>query len=153
MGMRLMAGTEVLLPTSVTEDDVDQASPQHAHRALLVGPDGEQMAVPDAIYTAFRKVLEALEHGQAVTISAHGTELTTQQAADMLGVSRPTLIRLLDSGEIRSSRPNKHRRIRLEDVEAYRARRRNDRLKGLAAMVEISEEMGLYDEDLPPIRR
>ena len=71
----------------------------------------------------------------------------------MLGVSRPTLIRLLDSGKIPSSRPNKHRRIRLEDVEVYRAMRRSDRLKGLAAMVEISEDMGLYDEDLPPIRR
>ena len=146
----------VLLPSVTTDDPTDLAPGQSAEgHPYLTDPAGRRLVVPEVIYDAFRDLLDALARGQAVTISCHGTELTTQQAADLLGVSRPTLIRLLDAGEIPSTRPNKHRRIKLADVEAYRQRRAVSRHEGLAAIAQVSDEMGLYDDDddLPPLRR
>jgi excisionase family DNA binding protein len=155
-----MTVTEVLLPTSAASPEaagdvgLPGATPATGPVARLTGPDGETVEVPAAVYRVLRTMLSALDAGQAATISVHGTQLSTQQAADLLGVSRPTLVRLLDSGQIPSSRPNKHRRIRLEDLETYRLRRHQTRAEGLAAMVEISADLGLYDdEDLPPITR
>jgi excisionase family DNA binding protein len=76
--------------------------------------------------------------------------LVADRFIGVLGVSRPTLIRLLDAGEIPSTRPNKHRRIKLADVEGYRQRRAVSRQEGLAAIVRVSEELSLYDDDLTP---
>ncbi|MGH3549318.1 MAG: helix-turn-helix domain-containing protein [Pseudonocardiaceae bacterium] len=71
--------------------------------------------------------------------------LTTGQAADILGVSRPTLVRLLEAREIPFDKPGRHRRIRLGDLLAYQQRARRARAAGLDEMVRVSEEAGIYD--------
>lgn len=119
----------------------------------LVGPDGAATPLPTEVYDALSRTVQALRSGRAVTIAVHGTELTTQEAADMLGVSRPTLVKLLDAGRIPYTQPGRHRRVQLADVIAYRRRRSDERGEGLAAVVEFSEELGLYDEEMPPPRR
>jgi excisionase family DNA binding protein len=140
-----VTSTEILLERAVADART---------AATLRGPDGHIVQVPAQIYDLVQQMLRALREGQVVAVRMHSPELTTQQAADLLGVSRPTLVRLLDEGEIPSTRPNKHRRVQVADLVAYRERRHAERLKGLAEMVEISEELGLYDEpDGPPIRR
>jgi excisionase family DNA binding protein len=121
--------------------------------ARLVGPDGTTTDLPAEVFEALRGVVQALQHGQAVTIAAHGTELTTGQAAEMLGVSRPTLVKLLDTGQVPCTQPGRHRRVQVADVLAYRQRRSEERASGLAAMVAISEDLGLYDEQMPMTRR
>ena len=136
------AALEAVPPASATR-------PQPA----LIGPDGTATPLPTEVYEALWGVVQALRRGSAVTIAVHGTELTTQQAADMLGVSRPTLVKLLDRGEIPYTQPGRHRRVQVADVMAYRRHRSETRSRGLAAMVEISEELGLYDEDRPSPRR
>ncbi|WP_217809842.1 helix-turn-helix domain-containing protein [Micromonospora sp. NBS 11-29] len=83
--------------------------------------------------------------GYAVTIAPQHTTLTTQQAADMLGVSRPTLTKLLDEGKIPHERPNSHRRIKLADVLKYQEQRRQERRQLLRTMTAESLDMGLYD--------
>ncbi|WP_220448351.1 helix-turn-helix domain-containing protein [Nonomuraea diastatica] len=76
--------------------------------------------------------------------------MTTQEAADLLGVSRPTVVRLLERGEIPFEQPGRHRRFLLRDVLAYQERRRHQRQASLDRMVEISEEADLYEVTADP---
>lgn len=71
--------------------------------------------------------------------------LSTSEAADIVGVSRPTLVRLLESGEIPFEQPGRHRRVRLADVLAYRERARRQRSAALDQMVADAEDARLYD--------
>lgn len=81
--------------------------------------------VTDEVAQALRAMASALHHGEAVTLTPHEAMLSTQEAADVLGVSRPTLVRLLESGALPFSQPGTHRRVRLEDVLDYAERHRH----------------------------
>ena len=72
-------------------------------------------------------------------------ELTTQQAADLLNVSGPFLPKLLDAGASPFHPAGSHRRIRLDDLMAYRERRSRARRAAFAAMAREAQEMGLYE--------
>jgi excisionase family DNA binding protein len=102
--------------------------------AALVGPDGTQIVLPAEVYEVLSEVVTAMADGQAITIAPHDTILTTQAAADLLGVSRPTLVRLLETGEIPFSQPGRHRRVALADLMAYQGRNRTSRRETLDAM-------------------
>lgn len=106
----------------------------HLDQATLVGPDGTRIDLPSEVYEALREVVTAMAHGQAITIAPHDTILTTQEAADLLGISRPTLVRLLEAGEIPFTKPGRHRRIALADLIAYQDRARDTRHETLDAM-------------------
>ncbi|WP_199041205.1 helix-turn-helix domain-containing protein [Glycomyces salinus] len=118
-------------------------------RARLVGPDGSTIELPDEVYQALRDVVETLSQGLAITIAPHNTMLTTQEAADLLNISRPTLVRLLEDGEVPFSKRGRHRRVLLRDVLAYQERSRRERRAGLGEMVAEGEEAGLYDSPMP----
>lgn len=148
-----MTAATVLPPRDPAALEAVQPASATRPQPALIGPDGTATPLPAEVYEALWGVVQALRRGSAVTIAVHGTELTTQQAADMLGISRPTLVKLLDSGEIPYTQPGRHRRVQVADVMAYRRHRSETRSRGLAAMVEISEELGLYDEDMPGPRR
>jgi excisionase family DNA binding protein len=92
----------------------------------------------------FAQILDQLAQGRGVQILPKVTELSTQQGADMLNVSRPYLIGLLESGEIPYRKVGRHRRIRFEDLMDYM--RRDDLRRRAAAddLAAISEELGLY---------
>jgi excisionase family DNA binding protein len=148
-----MTAATVLPPHDPAAFEALQPASEGGPQPALVGPDGVATHLPPQVYQALLDVVQALRSGSAVTIAVHGTELTTQQAADILGVSRPTLVKLLDSRQIPFTQPGRHRRVQVADVMAYRRHRSATRREGLDAMVEISEELGLYDEDMPPPRR
>ncbi len=114
-------------------------------RPELIAPDGTHMELPDELYKVLRDVLEALAQGLAITVAPTHTILTTSQAADLLGVSRPTLVRLLEVGEIPFDKPGRHRRVRLDDMLAYQQRARRARAAGLDEMVRHAEEAGIYE--------
>lgn len=81
--------------------------------------------------------------------------LTTQEAADYLGISRPTLVRILDRGDLPMQRPGRHRYVRLSDLLDYRERTRRERRDALDEMVAVSEKAGMYDATdglAPPMR-
>jgi len=119
----------------------------HSAPAALLGPDGEQIPLPLAAYEVLRQVVKAMEHGSSVSIEPIDKQLTTQQAAELLGVSRNTVVRLLDEHELPYERlgQSRHRRLRLQDVLAYRERKRADRRSRLDEMTRQAHEDGLYD--------
>jgi excisionase family DNA binding protein len=114
----------------------------------LVGPKGEAIAVPEAVFRVLERVVEVLAHGDAITVVPVGKELTTQQAADLLNVSRQYLVRLLDEGRILHTKTGKHRRLRVEDVLAFRSARDSERDASLRALTELTEELGGYEREM-----
>jgi excisionase family DNA binding protein len=112
--------------------------------AELVGPDGSRTLLPPQVYEVLQLVILAMARGQAVTVAPHHQQLTTQEAADILGVSRPTFVKLLDDGHIPYTQPGRHRRVLLRDVLAYQERRRLSRLAALDELVDVSEEADGY---------
>ncbi|CAN5391048.1 hypothetical protein BH09ACT7_BH09ACT7_60180 [soil metagenome] len=106
------------------------ASPNYA----LVGIDEhDRVELPGSVHQALTKVVSALHAGKAVTIAPQTMKLTTQQAADLLGVSRPTVVRLITDGTLPAERIGNRHRLLLDDVLAYRERRRNRQYEALAA--------------------
>ncbi len=112
----------------------------------LVGPSGETISIPDSVFYALERVAEVLARGDSVTIVPVGKEITTQQAADLLNVSRQYLVRLLNEGRIPYTKTGKHRRLRIEDALAFKEQRDRDRKAKLDELAQMSEEFGGYDE-------
>ncbi len=119
-------------------------------RARLVGPDGSEIEVPEELYGVLRDVVAALSQGLAISIAPHNTMLTTQEAADLLGISRPTLVRLLSEDEIPFNMRGRHRRVLLRDVLEYQERTRHEREQVLDQMAVEAEETGLYNVTSTP---
>ena len=117
--------------------------------AKLVGPDGNEIPVPESIYRVLEQVIPLLASDQAVSIVPVGHLLTTQEAAELLNISRPHLIKLLDEAAIPFERPDgpgSHRRIRFEDLMAYKHKRSAERREQLKRLTQLSQESGFYDE-------
>jgi excisionase family DNA binding protein len=105
---------------------------------------GDRVELPRHVYEVLRQVVEAMKQGLPVTVVPRSHVLTTQQAADLLRVSRPTVIKLLRSGEIPFSMAGSHRRIKLDDVLAYQRRRREEHYAALeATAVDYADEEDL----------
>ncbi len=108
-----------------------------------VGAD-DALVIPRPTVVMLAQVLSLLESGHGVQIIPKDAELTTQQAADVLNVSRPYLIGLLESGQIPFRKVGRHRRITFEALMEYK---RQDDLKRRAAaddLADLSQELGLY---------
>jgi excisionase family DNA binding protein len=116
----------------------------HDQAALLLGPDGERVPLPEEVYRMLTAVVEALREGKVITVVPQTQRLTTQEAADFLGISRPTLVKLLDRGKIPFEQPGRHRRILFSDLLSYVRQRRDERTTALDRMTEDASEAGIY---------
>jgi excisionase family DNA binding protein len=116
----------------------------NAQPLRIVTAGGRSLEVPAPVDRALRTVVEALAAGDAVTVVPLHQQLTTTQAARLLEISRPTLIGLLERGEIPFSLTGAHRRIRLADALAYRARRLARATAHLDAILAEAQETGGY---------
>lgn len=118
--------------------------------AALLGPDGQTVPLPLEVFHVLVEVAHAMRAGKAITVAPVDQSLTTQEAADFLGISRPTLVKVLESGEIPFDRPGagRHRRVRLQDVVAYQERRRVQRRAALDELTREAAEVGLYEADV-----
>ncbi len=113
----------------------------------IIEQDGTEqtVALPAAAYRLLVDVLTQMSQGNAVTLIPIHAELTTQEAADLLNVSRPYLIKQIEAGDIPHHKIGRHRRIRFDDLMAYKERMDMARSQALDELVAQSEAMGLYD--------
>jgi excisionase family DNA binding protein len=121
---------------------------RRAPKCKLVGPKGETLAIPESVFYVLERVAEVMARGDSVTVVPVGRELTTQQAADLLNVSRQYLVRLLDEKRILFTKTGKHRRLRIEDVLAFKDNRDRNRRAGMRELSQLTQEFGGYDADL-----
>jgi excisionase family DNA binding protein len=137
-----IAATESERPALARIEDLFESHVDRGPR--LITAEGEVIELPESLFRVVRQVINALTHDQAVAIVPVHKQLTTQQAADLLGVSRPFLVELLDQGELPYTKTGSHRRVRFDDLMAYRKRRDLKRREGLARLTQMSQEFGLY---------
>lgn len=138
--------------TPVTADEHERARLSEIERLIqgeqapkLVGASGQQVELPGPALVLLRELIHQLARDQAVAVVTTGKELTTQEAADILNVSRPYLIKLLEQGEIPFAMVGTHRRVLVSDLLAYKQRRDAARRQALDELAQISQEMGMYD--------
>jgi excisionase family DNA binding protein len=118
----------------------------HGAPARLVGPDGDAIELPEGIHELLVSIIENLKAGNGVTVIPMHAELTTVEAAELLNVSRPYLIKQLEAGALPYHMVGTHRRLRLADVLTYRDRMDEQAEEALAAMTAEAEDLGLYSE-------
>jgi excisionase family DNA binding protein len=107
--------------------------------SILEDELGQKIVVPNVAISLLLEILTQMALGNAVTLMPYHAELTTQQAADLLNVSRPFLVKLLESGELAHRMVGKHRRVLLQDVMKYKEnidRARNETLNELVAQAQ-----------------
>jgi excisionase family DNA binding protein len=113
---------------------------------LRIQPDdatGEAISIPPAAVRLLGGILNEMAKGNAVTLLPLHAELTTQQAADLLSVSRPFLIEQLDKGILPFRKVGTHRRILLQDVMAHKQAMDRGRLKALEELSALDQELRL----------
>jgi excisionase family DNA binding protein len=101
-----------------------------SHQATLLGPEGGEIPLPNTIYRVLVQALRFLQKGEGVMIVPSTQEMTTQSAADLLGVSRQYVVQLLEEGKIPYHKIGTHRRIAMKDVLAFR-KQRDDRREAM----------------------
>ena len=120
--------------------------PGRGQTPKLVGSDGTATELPEGIHELLVSIVEHLKAGNGVTVIPMHAELTTVEAAELLNVSRPFLIKQLEAGALPHHMVGTHRRLRLADVLAYRDRMDTAAEEALAAMTAEAEDLGLYDK-------
>jgi excisionase family DNA binding protein len=112
----------------------------NASAVYLEADDHPRVRLHNDLLHVLAQIVDALQHGDAVSVVPRRTVLTTQEAADMLGVSRPTLVAMLERGEIPYDKPSRHRRVLLRDLLNYEAELRARRSEALEELAEQAVE-------------
>lgn len=107
------------------------------------GVPGQSVTVPRQAFMLFLEVLGQMANGNAVTIVPVHAELTTQEAADFLNVSRPYLVRLLESGVLPYRKVGTHRRVMFADLATYRQKDQEHRRQVMDELADEAEKRGL----------
>lgn len=152
--------TDYSKPSIPTEDEAQLSqessrilathiSPQHSTRRLkIVEDDGSEqdVVIPAAAYSLLVNILSQMAQGNAVTLIPIHAELTTQEAADILNVSRPFLVKLIEAKEIPHRKVGRHRRIYYEDLMDYKQRIDSQRMQALDELAAQAQELNMgYD--------
>lgn len=114
-------------------------------RPRLVGRGGFELELPDPIFHLLLGLVRSMREGKTVLLVPEDEDLTTQAAANYLGVSRPFLIGLLEGGQIPHYKVGTHRRVRLRDLRDYERRRDERRREDLDALFDAVEGAGKYE--------
>lgn len=107
------------------------------------GASDRPVPIPAPVVPVLLDLLRHLADGEAVTLVPHRAELTTNEAAGLLGVSRPYLIGLLDAGEIPYRKVGTHRRVLADDLFRYKRQEEEARAKVLAELTAEAQELDM----------
>jgi excisionase family DNA binding protein len=110
----------------------------------LVDEKGQRLELPKPVYELLVKVAGDLQEGKVVTLVPETQELTTQAAANLLGVSRPHVVKLIEEGQLPSHKVGAHRRIQMKDLLAFQRVRDKARRDALDELARRAQEAGLY---------
>ncbi len=116
----------------------------------LIGTNDQEIPLPPQVFEMLHKIIQCMVSGQVLHLIPAEQEMTTQQAADLLNVSRPFLVKELEKGEIPFRAVGSHRRVQFKDVMAYKNCRDQKRRRILDDLTALGQKLGLYDfEDTP----
>ena len=149
---QLLNGNEVVKPTKADSALAKVSSQQLAAHLgsarlrleLKTSTTSEELVLPPSALRLLVRILTEIGQGNAVTLTPIRAELTTQQAADLLNVSRPHLVKLLDEGAIPSRKVGSHRRVELEDLLVYKRDFLAKRHAALNELQALSQELDMY---------
>ncbi|WP_020533048.1 excisionase family DNA-binding protein [Flexithrix dorotheae] len=111
--------------------------------AIKIKDDQQEITIPTKAMDLLLVILQNMAEGNPVTILPSQAELTTQQAADLLNISRPYLVKLLESGGIPFKKTGSHRKILLSDILVYKNNLNKNRLKQLNFLAKQAQELNL----------
>ncbi len=106
---------------------------------------GKKIKVPLKALKFLGQMLKAMSTGKMISLVPVATEVTTQRAAEMLGCSRPHIVKLLEKGDLDFIKVGKHRRIKFEDVVQYKQKMKAEQKRHIIDIMNFDEESGLYD--------
>lgn len=135
---------EALVP--LEQERRQSTSPDEGIKTVSMTVEGRQIEVPALVYQMFLRLLTEIAAGNAVTLIPYHSELTTQQAADILNVSRPHVVKLLNQGKIPFRKVNRHRRIRFDDLMEFKRIQSAQREADLLELMAEGQRLGMgYD--------
>ena len=117
---------------------------------VLVSPAGERIELPGTVFEVLRTAVGFMSHGQTITLVPDNQAITTQRAADILGMSRPFFIKQLEVGLMAHHRVGNQRRVYLRDVLAFAKKRDAERLASLDLLARDAFEAGMYERNVFP---
>ncbi|MEO8823512.1 MAG: excisionase family DNA-binding protein [Ginsengibacter sp.] len=118
-------------------------STDRKYAKIKIQEKGEFLKIPKKALSLLFDILNNMAEGKSITIIPSDTELSTQQAADILKVSRPHLVKLLEDGKLAFTKVGTHRRIKIRNLMDYQENLRKNRRKQLDALTEQAQELNL----------
>ena len=112
---------------------------------IEISETGRRIRIPVTVLKLMVQILKEISQGNPVTLVPEATEITTQAASEVLGCSRPHVVRLLEEGKIPYTKVGKHRRIRYDDLMSFKKKMKVSQKKKLQDLMKLDEESGLYD--------
>lgn len=112
---------------------------------IVIEETGEKIKIPLSALKLLGDILKAMGQGKLISLVPIATEVTTQAASEILGCSRPHLVKLLEDGKIAFTKVGKHRRIKLDDIMKYRKQMKEQQKQNIIDIMNLDEETGLYD--------
>ena len=119
-------------------------------KTLLASASGQILELPPTLFEVLRFVGSTLASGNGVTVIPRAQKLTTQEAADFLGISRPTFVKLLEGGAMPYEKVGRHRRVTLDDLLSYQEKERARRRTVLAKSARNNQESGMLSLTVMP---
>lgn len=127
----VLAGVLAQLKTPNTEIEIEETK--------------ERIRIPLKALILLNDILKSMSEGKPISIVPIATEVTTQKAAEILGCSRPFLVKLLEEGKINFTKVGRHRRVLFEDVVRFKTEIKQQQKNHIIDIMNFDEEVGLYD--------